>query len=109
MKDVCFPRENSPKMFSFIFQIAKPPPEIIGLPELVQICTSSLYRNKKVGTNLLLLTEEFLCFNKTKSYYIKTGSDRRNKALYFFEKKLFIPFSETTIAGKSYIYMIKQL
>lgn len=109
IKNVWFSRKNRLRIFSFTYQIAKPPPEIKGIPELVQICTSSLYRNKKIGTKLLLLAEEFLCFNKAKSYYIKTGSDRSNKALYFFEKKSFLPISKTTIAGKSYVYMIKQL
>lgn len=97
------------KIINFLFNKGSKPSNIVDMPEVVQIYTDASFRNKRIGTRLIEMTEEFLKEQGIACYYLKTLSDPENLALHFYHKRNFTKIDDCTFCGRAYTYLVKDL
>jgi ribosomal protein S18 acetylase RimI-like enzyme len=83
-------------------------PDIAGNPpELVQIFIDTNYRNRKIGSKLLVKVEQYLKQKNIPAYYLKTLDDKDNQALHFYNNRGFKTIGSGSVGNRPYIFFLK--
>lgn len=78
-------------------------------PEIVYLFTNPLFINNGLGTKLIKKIENKLIQYNISKYYSKTLSQNNNKTIEFYKKNNFKIENQFKYAGKSYLYLSKQI
>lgn len=93
-------------VFSTLFKVNS---SIHESPEIAYIAISEEFTGKGYGEEMLNEVCAFLKKNAHKNIYVKTMDSIENRAVNFYKKNKFFLLKKTTVSGKNYVYLKKNL